>query len=161
MADLLIRLYDLERLSFAVQRDFSATIRRACAPEKEFVLQWVQCMFPREGWRSETSIAFTREPISCVLAVRQHELLGFLCYNATMKGFIGPGGISPNSRRQGLFTALVREVCTYMRCDGYGYAIAGDVGNESAALLISRLDALVIPTSEEGVYRGMLRESNE
>ena len=59
------------------------------------------------------------------------------------------------TRGQGIGEALLIATLKSMREAGYGYAIIGDPG--PVAFYKKRLDALDIPGSEPGIYKGLLR----
>ena len=88
------------------------------------------------------------------MAVKDDTLLGFACHDTTAKGFFGPTGVTEQARGQGIGEALLLATLNGMREAGYGYAVIGDPG--PVAFYRKRLDALEIPKSEPGVYRGML-----
>jgi predicted N-acetyltransferase YhbS len=129
-------------------------IRRAIAPEMELVTGWIREHFGA-GWASETTVAFTRLPPSVFLATRDEKLVGFAVYDATARGFFGPTGVDKAARGGGIGRALLITALTDMRTMGYGYAIIGDVG--PSEFYERSVGATVIPDSEPGVYRGMLR----
>ena len=156
MTDMLVRLYALPPLepSLEAPRAAGVEIRRAIAPEKGVVLQWVGDHFSRP-WVSEVDVSFARLPISCFLAVRQGEMLGFGVYDATARGFFGPTGVAETSRGLGLGKALLLACLHDMRTVGYGYAAIGGVG--PADFYAKASGATIIEDSTPGVYAGMLR----
>lgn len=156
MPDMLVKLYELPDLAPFMQRQQQAgiTIRRAIAPEKHVVVDWVQQHFGR-GWASETEVAFCRDPVSCFIAVENEELIGFGCHDATYRGFFGPTGVAEDRRGRGTGAALLIACLHAMRVQGYGYAIIGAAGPTD---FYSRIvGAIVIEDSWPGVYQGMLR----
>ena len=70
--DMLVKLYALPDSRPAYDRLHNAGIvmRRALAPEKHKVTGWVRQNFS-EAWASETDVAFSRQPVSCFIAVRE------------------------------------------------------------------------------------------
>lgn len=62
---------------------------------------------------------------SCFIAVRDKKIVGFICAEATAKGFIGPTGVSPDLRKMGICRALLQKSLRYMIEHNYKYAIAG------------------------------------
>ena len=104
---------------------------------------------------SEAAIALSGHPVRCWIAIKDQKLLGFACHDATAKGFFGPTGVDAAARRQGIGEALLMVTLCGMREAGYGYAVIGWAG--PANFYKRRLDALEIPGSEPGIYRGMLR----
>ena len=153
--DMLVKLYDLPPADsrLARLREKGVVIRRALVPEKHRVVAWVRENFS-EGWASETEVAFTRQPVSCFLAVRSGEVIGFACHDATCRNFFGPTGVSPQARQGGVGTGLLFACLGAMREQGYGYAIIGGVG--PADYYAKTAGATLIEGSEPGVYRGLL-----
>jgi predicted GNAT family acetyltransferase len=130
------------------------SIRRAIAPEMELVTGWIREKFGTM-WSSETTIAFTRQPASVFLATKGNKLLGFADYDTSARGFFGPTGVDEAERGAGIGRGLLLATLLDMRVMGYGYAIIGDVG--PSAFYEKSVGATVIPDSEPGIYRGMLR----
>lgn len=81
-------------------------------------------------------------------------MLGFACYDATVKGFFGPTGVEKTERGKGIGAALLM-LCLYaMKEEGYGYGIIGSAGPVDFYKKIC--GATVIEGSSPGVYKGML-----
>jgi GNAT superfamily N-acetyltransferase len=153
--DMLVRLYALPSRGDVFERlgKSAITTRRALAPEKHTVVSWVRENFS-ERWASEVDVAFSRQPISCFIAVRQKTILGFACHDATCRNFFGPTGVDPNERKTGIGKALLFNCLEAMKSQGYGYAIIGGVG--PAEFYAKTVGAIPIEGSEPGVYRGLL-----
>ena len=72
--DMLVKLYDLpdsRALREKLTQD-GVSLRRALAPEKHKVIAWVRDNFS-EYWASEAEVAFSREPVSCFIAVKDGQ----------------------------------------------------------------------------------------
>ena len=153
--DMLVKLYALPdfRPAFEKLQKAGITTRRALAPEKHKVIAWVREHFS-EHWASEVDVAFSRQPVSCFIAVRQKNILGFACHDATCPNFFGPTGVDPNERKHGIGKALLFNCLEAMKSQGYGYAIIGGVG--PAEFYAKAVGAVPIEGSEPGVYRGLL-----
>lgn len=153
---MLVKLYELPEISAGAENDSQrgVTIRRALAPEKHVVARWIREHFS-EGWVSEAEVAFARNPISCFIAVRDGTILGFACYDATMKGFFGPTGVDERERGLGVGKKLFLQAMHAMRSEGYGYAIVGGAGPTD--FYAKTAGATVIPGSQPGIYEGMLK----
>ena len=156
--DMLVKLYDLpdsrplrEELARA-----GVSLRRALAPEKHKVIAWVQNHFS-EYWASETDVAFTREPVSCFIAIKDGKISGFACHDVTCRNFFGPTGVEAKARKGGLGTALLLACLEDMKHAGFGYAIIGGVG--PADYYARAVGAVAIEGSEVGIYRGLLGAS--
>jgi predicted N-acetyltransferase YhbS len=153
--DMLVKLYDLPPSAdaFARLREQEIEIRRALAPEKHKVVDWVRETFS-EGWASETDVAFARQPVSCFIAVKDGRIVGFACHDATCRNFFGPTGVDQALRKSGVGTGLLFACLEAMREQGFGYAIIGGVG--PAQYYAKTVGAMLIERSEPGVYRGLL-----
>src|SRR3954447_20620291 len=153
--DLLVKLYDLPDPSPSLRKlaKRGIIVRRALAPEKTLVLDWVRNTFSK-AWANECDVAFSRLPITCFIAVEDTELRAFACYDAACKNFFGPTGVDSTFRGGGLGTALLVASLSAMAADGYAYAIIGGVG--PVEYYKKTVKALEIPKSTPGIYRGML-----
>lgn len=149
MPDMLVKLYDLPPR----QPVEGVDLRRGLVPEKHIVTEWVATRF-EPGWASECEVAFARQPVACFLAVETGALLGFACYDATMRGFFGPTGVDEAARGRGIGAALLLACLHDMHAQGYGYAIIGAAG--PTGFYEKHLGAIAIPDSWPGVYRGLL-----
>ncbi|MFN8380073.1 MAG: GNAT family N-acetyltransferase [Anaerolineae bacterium] len=156
MTDMLVKLYTLPPVEPALQapREAGVLVRRALAPEKGVVLEWVSTHF-HKPWVSEVDVSFARLPISCFIAVKDGQMLGFAVYDATARGFFGPTGVSEDSRGLGLGKALLLACLHDMLNVGYGYAAIGGVG--PAEFYAKAAGATIIEDSTPGIYKGMIR----
>ena len=156
--DMLVKLYDLPESRTLRERLAKAgiSVRRALAPEKHKVTAWIRDKFS-EGWVSETEVAFSRQPVSCFIAVKDGRITGFACHDATCRNFFGPTGVTPKARKSGIGTALLLACLEDMKQQGFGYAIIGGVG--PADYYAKAVGAVLIEGSEIGVYRGLLGAS--
>ncbi len=152
MSDLLVRLYDLPALDREPGTEF--VVRRAFAAEKRLVTAWIAQHFS-DAWAGETEAAFARLPVSAFLAVRDEEIVGFACYDATARGFFGPTGVVNEQRGHGIGRALLLHALRDMHANGYAYAIIGAAGE--SGFYINAVQAIEIPDSTPGFYRGLLR----
>jgi ribosomal protein S18 acetylase RimI-like enzyme len=160
MPDLLVRLYDLPPLEPAIRAVAvrGVAIRRALAPEKHLITEWVAETFSK-AWASECDVAFQRQPVACFIAVHGEEILGFAAYDAACRNFFGPIGVLPTFRGQSLGKALLLASLDSMHHAGYAYAIIGAAG--PAVFFQKSVGAIVIENSSPGIYRGMLRGTSE
>jgi ribosomal protein S18 acetylase RimI-like enzyme len=156
MPDMLVKLYTLPPVEPLLSRlnAEGVTVRRALAPEKHRVIEWVREHFGT-GWASECEVAFARQPIACFIAVAEENVVGFACHDATCKNFFGPTGVSEAQRGRGIGQALLLACLHDMAAQGYAYAIVGGVG--PAGFYARVAGAVVIEGSEAGIYQGMLR----
>jgi GNAT superfamily N-acetyltransferase len=153
--DMLVKLYDLvePRASFERPRQAGIEIRRALTAEKHKATGWVRENFS-DGWASEADVAFSRQPVSCFIAIQEGRIVGFACYEVTCRNFFGPTGVEPKARKKGVGTALLFACLEDMKQQGYGYAIIGGVG--PADYYSKAVGATPIDGSEPGIYRGLL-----
>lgn len=156
MPDMLVKLYELpDALPYReALREKGIQIRRAIAPEKSVVCEWVEQNFSK-AWSDECEAAFSQQPVTCYIAQKGEELIGFACYDATCKAFFGPTGVSPDSRKLGVGASLLVESLTAMAYDGYAYGIIGGAGPVDFYARI--VGAIPIEGSIPGIYRNMLR----
>lgn len=152
MTDMLVKLYDLPPMM--TLDDPNVRLRRAIAPEKHVVLDWISQHF-NNHWRSECDVAFAHQPIGCFVATEGTSLLGFACYDATKRGFFGPTGVAEAARGRGLGKALLLACLHDMYAQGYAYAIIGGIG--PAEFYESVVGATLIEGSTPGAYDNMLR----
>ncbi|AJY45471.1 GNAT family N-acetyltransferase [Martelella endophytica] len=153
--DMLVKLYELEP-DASVAAKMAAenvTIRPALAPEMAAIAAWIEPRFGA-GWVSEMQVSMARQPVSCLIAVREGELLGFACYDATARGFFGPTGVDETERGKGIGHALLIETLLAMRNVGYGYGVIGGAG--PTGFYQKSVGAIPIADSDPGIYRGML-----
>jgi len=155
MFDMLVKLYDLPPLEAELARQTAAgvTIRHPMALERDFVVNWVGQNFYPE-WIAETKVAFSRQPISCFIAVDNGQLVGFACYDTTYRNFFGPTGVTESQRGRGVGKVLLLACLHAMVAQGYAYAIIGGVG--PAEFYAKAVGAVKIEGSDPGVYGGML-----
>lgn len=129
MSDMLIKLYTLptaDQWMPPLMRQ-GIIVRRAMPYERRKVLEWVETTF-NKGWADECRLAFGRQPINCLVAVRDRAVCGFCCLDVTFRNFVGPIGVSRKCRGQGVGRALLLSCLNLMRGNGYAYAVVGDVG---------------------------------
>jgi predicted N-acetyltransferase YhbS len=107
-----------------------------------------------EGWASEAEVAFSRQPVSCFIAIDGGNVVGFACHDVTCPNFFGPTGVEPAARKKGIGAVLLFACLEDMRQAGYGYAIIGGVG--PADFYSRTVGAVAIEGSEPGIYRGLL-----
>lgn len=159
MKDMLVRLIGLPDVSETEKSLFAKekiVFRRAIAPEKHLVSEWV---FEQFGgyWKSEVEVAFSRQPVSCWLAHRGNDILGFACYEATARNFFGPTGTLESDRGKGIGKILLVKSLESLREMGYAYAIIGGVG--PAEFYQKSVDARIIEGSETSIYEHLIRKS--
>ncbi len=155
MVDMLVRLYDLpEGSPLRAGLRERGVIIRPCRPyERHIVADWVGRSFSPK-WASECKIALGHQPVGCVIATQERRVIGFACWDATARGFIGPMGVDETARGLGLGRALLVTALEQMRDFGYAYAVVGGVGPRE---FYSRcVGATPIAGSDPGIYADLL-----
>ena len=150
MSDMLVKLYDLPNPGGAVaalERQ-GVRIRPAMSLERPAVLRWIRTHFV--SWLPEVETGFCRQPIPCLLAIKDRTILGFACYDVTCRNFFGPMGVLESARGEGIGSALLLTALQAQRSQGYGYAIIGGVG--PVGFYERAVGATVIEGSSPGVY---------
>ena len=160
MPDMLVKLYELPPVEPHLEklRALNIEIRRPIGPENYAVINWIRDNFDA-GWAGEAENAFFQAPKSMFIAVRKMphekpEILGFACYDATVKGFFGPTGVGEKERGQGIGLALLLAALHGMKDAGYGYGVIGGAG--PVDFYKKCCGAIVIEDSTPGVYRWMV-----
>lgn len=155
MQDMLAKLYDLPDSSPLLERlaGQGVQVRRALRLEQPVIHDWVNERFSRR-WAAECDVALTREPIAAFVAVDNGRMIGFACYDATLRGFFGPMGVDEAARGRGIGQALLLVTLEAMAAVGYGYAIIGAAGPDG--FYRKTVGATAIEGSNPGVYRGAM-----
>lgn len=157
MADLLVNLYDLQcRHDTQKLKDNGIVIKRAMSPDKEKLMEFIRTYYTKE-WAVESEHAFVHSPASCLIAVKDKEIVGFACYDATAKGYVGPIAVKPGIKSGGVGQNLLHDILTAMREDGYGYAVIGWV-DDAMGFYDKTIHAYAIPDSapEKTIYRNLI-----
>ena len=154
MHDMLVKLYAIPGIddALALCAARGVTVRRALAPEKPAVLDWVRAHFASSAAEVET--AFAQTPATCFIAVRDDAVVGFACHDVTCRNFFGPEGVAAEERGRGIGAGLLVSALHAQRARGYAYAIIGGVG--PAEFYAKTVAAIAIPGSTPGIYGGML-----
>lgn len=155
MIDMLVRLYDLPdstELARAV-KGAGVTVRRARAFEKHTVAEFAGENFSMK-WASEVEVAVARQPVACFIATREKRVIGFACYDTTMRGFFGPTGVLEEARGLGVGKLLLLRSLEALREAGHAYGIIGGVGPRE--FYEKACGAIEIPGSDPGVYGDIL-----
>ncbi|ULJ72279.1 GNAT family N-acetyltransferase [Rhizobium gallicum] len=157
--DMLVKLYELKPDRALEKRllDQDILIRRVLAPELNALTSWIKPRFGA-GWASEATVATMRQPPSCFVAVKDGELIGFACHEATAKGFFGPTGVDVSARGHGVGQALLLTTLLDMHAQGYAYGIIGGAG--PMEFYRRSVGAIPIEGSVPGIYRDMLPIAN-
>ncbi len=158
MLDMLVRLYDLPEIKPLLKgiNTLGITIRNPMAHERFEVVHWVMESFGKR-WAGECEAAFSRNPVSCFIAVREGAVIGFACHDCTCKNFFGPMGVARDHRAKGVGKALLVSCLKAMKSMGYGYAVIG--GTSMHEFYEHAVNASVIQNSSPGIYPQPLKKS--
>lgn len=155
MSDLLVSLYSTKLAELKEKAgSIGITIRPALPPELHVIVSWVREHFS-ENWASEVAVAFSRQPVACLIAVEDGKLLGFACYDTTARGFFGPTGVDTAARGKGIGLALFSDCLQTMKTLGHAYAFIGDAG--PVDFYVKTAGAVEIAAPDKGIYESMLR----
>ena len=156
MPDMLVHLLDLPdpSESYAALSAEGILIHRPLASTKTRVLDWVKSHSTLSG-ANECEVCFSRLPVSCFIASREGEVLGYACYHATAPNFFGPTRVLETEQGKGIGKALLLACLHAMRAEGYVYGIIGGVG--PAEFYEKCVGASLIPNSTPGIYRFRLK----
>jgi len=148
MADMLVNLMDIpscdERIAKLASKGIN--IRRAMTPDMMAVLDFVEKTTGRFA-KGECMASFSHHPVSCYIAEKDGKLIGYACYDATMKDFFGPTEVLKEFQGHGIGAALLLKCLHSLKEEGYGYAVIGSVG--PADFYRKVCNAVVIPSSEK------------
>ena len=154
MPDMLVRLYDLPADAGTAMPDADGVqIRRAMAPDKFRVVAWVR-EHTGISAAGECDVCFAHPAVSCFIATRGADIVGYACYDATAPDFFGPTKVLESEQGQGIGRALLLRSLDAMRAEGYGYAVIGGVGPQ--AFYEKTVGAILIPDSTPGIYKDFL-----
>jgi predicted N-acetyltransferase YhbS len=148
--DQLIRLYDLDHNRYPVPAGYE--LNRALPHQKLLVVNFIRDNFSTQ-WAHESELAFSRQPLSLILARHNGIIVGFCAYECTGRGFVGPMGVYKDCQGKGLGKALIQAGFVGLREMGYAYAI---LGNALPGFYEKYFGAINIPDSEPGWYAGRL-----
>jgi len=159
MSDLLVKLYELPSAEPALLHlaSRSIVIRAALPHERSKVTSWIASRFG-QGWSDECEAAFSRQPVSCHLALENGILLGFACHDITARGFFGPYGVEENRRQEGIGKALLLTSLHALKAIGHAYAIIGWAG--PVEHYRRTVGAIEIPESTPGIYRDPMERND-
>lgn len=157
MIDMLVRLYDLPEAGELYSKVAAEGIilRRPGVYEKHLVARWVGEHFSPK-WVSEVEVAMSRQPVSCFIATREKEIIGFACYETTNKAYFGPTGVGEAARGKGVGKALLFKALEGLHELGYAYGFIGGVGPRE--FYQKACGAIEVPGSDPGIYRDILPE---
>lgn len=157
MADMLVKLYPLPADPDIDQRMKAQgiQIKKALAPNMSDVIAFTEaCGYPK--WADEIRVCFSQQPVSCYIAVKDKEIIGFGCYEATARGFFGPTAVKESERGKGVGKALLLACLASLRELGYAYAFIGWPAEKAIPFYEKVTGGMMIPDKGVGVYSRMV-----
>ena len=148
--DILFKLYELEDdpEAFARLERNGIEIKRVMPMDITKVYEFIRDNFAR-AWADEALPALING--DCHVAVRGREILAFHTIDTPAKGFMGPTGVIPEARRNGILRALTINGLKAMKAKGYKYVVFGMTHPRSSNMIKKMPGAVVIPSSA-GAY---------
>lgn len=152
---MLVKLYEVHEDPELMRRVESrgVTIRRVMAPDIHRVCAFVRQRFSQDWADACLAAALRRD---CYVAVREHQIVGFACNEASTLDYFGPIGVLEELRGQEIGHALLRTCLLALKAKGYNYAIIGWVG--PAAFYHKCVGATPVEGSIPGAYRNLLSQ---
>ena len=129
MPDMLCSLLQIPPMGELMNRlrEENIHIRRPNPWEKKELSDFIVEHFS-EGWKHETDVAFSHQPVTCFIALDGNKIIGFADYECTRKNYFGPTGVNPEYRGKGVGKALFLAALHGLADLGYTYGIIGDAG---------------------------------
>ena len=86
--DMLVKLYEVQDCPELIEKlkNEGVLIKKAMTPDLTKITSWVKETFG-QGWADECTAAILTD--GCWIAVKDKKVIGFACYDATMKDFFG------------------------------------------------------------------------
>lgn len=88
MADMLVKLYNIP-CSHDIEENLSKSgirIKKALAPDRSKIIAFARTC-AKNDYSDEVRVAFSNNSVTCYIATRERELIGFACYEATARNF--------------------------------------------------------------------------
>ena len=157
MADMLVKLYNIPHSHDIEENLFKSGIRikKALAPDRSRIIDFSRTC-AKDDYSDEVKAAFSNNPITCYIATREKEIIGFACYEATARNFFGPMAVLESERKKGVGKTLLLKALESMRELGYAYAIIGWPTKSAVSFYKKCVDAILIDEKSSGVYKRMI-----
>ena len=157
MADMLVKLYNIPHLYDIEKKLFKSGIRikKALAPDRSKIIAFSRTC-AKDDYSDEVRAAFSNNPVTCYIATREKELIGFACYESTAGNFFGPMAVLESERNKGVGRALLLKSLESMRELGYAYAVIGWPTRAAIDFYKKCVDAIMIEEESSGVYKRMI-----
>lgn len=130
VGDMIVNLYSKDIWRKNIQHNIFS-INGTFPSDKERVLDFVKKEFPKEhGWLLEIEKGLQSSTQKVYIAVDNHKIVGFACWDCSGLGYFGPFGVASDYRGKGIGTELFNSCMNAMKISGYGYAIIGWVADK-------------------------------
>ena len=151
--DMLVKLYEVKDDPALYERLLAqgVKIKRAMGADATPITAFVRENFSAR-WADECHYGLLCG--GCWIAEREGKVIGFACFDATMKDYFGPTGVLESERGKGIGKALLLKCMISMREAGYAYAIIGWAGPLDYYAKV--VGAIPIEGSIPGSYSNML-----
>ena len=157
MADMLVKLYNIP-YSHDIEENLLKSgirIKKALAPDRSRIINFARTC-AKDDYSDEVQAAFSNNPVTCYIATREKEFIGFACYEATARNFFGPMAVLESERKKGVGRTLLLKSLESMRELGYAYAIIGWPTNSAVSFYKKCVGAIMIDEKSSGVYKRMI-----
>ena len=151
--DMLVKLYDVKDDPALFERLEAEGIRikRGMTSDMTKISNFVRDTFS-QGWADQCVAGILAD--GCWIAVKDRQVVGFACFDATLKDFFGPTGVKEELRGRGIGKALLLRCMISMRERGYAYAVIGWAG--PVDFYRRAVGAVEIEGSRPGAYKNMI-----
>jgi len=157
MADMLVKLYNMPH-SHDIEEILLGSgikIKKALAPDRSRIIAFSRTC-AKDDYSDEVRAAFSNNPVTCYIATKEKEIIGFACYEATAKNFFGPMAVLESERKKGIGKALLLKSLESMQELGYAYAIIGWPTKSAVGFYKKCVGATMIDEKSSGVYKRMI-----
>ncbi len=157
MADMLVKLYNIPH-SHDIEKNLLKSgirIKKALAPDRSRIIAFSRTC-AKDDYSDEVKAAFSNNPITCYIATREKEIIGFACYEATARNFFGPMAVLESERKKGVGKALLLKALESMWELGYAYAMIGWPTKSAVGFYKKCVDAILVDEKSSGVYKRMI-----
>ena len=90
--------------------------------------------------------------MTAFIAVKDARFIGFCCYDATVRGMVGPLGVDEAHRSGGTGSAVYMACLLDMKLAGYGYGTLGMIAEDMMGYYHHLSGAVAIPGSGKSVW---------
>lgn len=158
--DAIVKLWTLKDDPELLKRlhDNGYEIKRAMSPNITYIYNFIKENFSSEtensSWADEALPSIMGQ--HCFICVKDEKIVGFFCCEATTKDFIGPAGVLPEHRGNGIAGALYISLCKHMIELGYKYAIVGWIHEGALKVVEKYTDYILAEGASEGSYKDLI-----